>query len=164
MYSVPVAAPLFASFFVGVAIKEANITRYVEFLTGPLTYGATFFMAFVLGALLTADTLLNAQVWKLAVLGCIALFLSGLGGLAGGMIAYKLSKGKINPLIGIAAVSCLPTTVKIAQKCAYKANKRAMIVPFATGPCVAGVITTAIVAGLFMTTLRMPEIVKFLTG
>lgn len=158
----PVAAPLFASFFIGVAIKEANIPRLLEFLTGPLLYGATFFMGFVLGALLTADTILNGQVWKLVILGSIALLLSGLGGLAGGMIAYKLSKGKINPLIGIAAVSCLPTTIKIAQKCAFKANKKAMIIPFATGPCVAGVITTAIVAGLFMTSI--PLVSQFLTG
>jgi carboxybiotin decarboxylase len=151
----PVAAPLFASFFVGVAIKEGNVPKHLEFLSGPLLYGATFFLGFVLGALLTAETILDGQVWKLLILGCVSLLLSGLGGLAGGMIAYKLSKGKINPLIGLAAVSCVPTTAKIAQKCAFKANKKAMILPFAMGPNVAGVITTAIVAGLFMTSIPL---------
>jgi sodium ion-translocating decarboxylase beta subunit len=158
----PVAAPLFASFFVGVAIKEGNVPKHLEFLSGPLLYGSTFFLGFVLGALLTADTILNGQVWKLLILGCVSLLLSGLGGLAGGMIAYKLSKGKINPLIGIAAVSCVPTTAKIAQKCAFQANKKAMILPFAMGPNVAGVITTAIVAGLFMTSI--PLVGKLITG
>jgi len=161
----PVAAPLFASFFVGVVIKEANVKGHLDFLANPLLYGSTFFLGFVLGALLTADTMLSGQVWKLLVLGCISLLLSGLGGLAGGMIAYKASKGKINPLIGIAAVSCVPSTAKVAQKCAFQANRKAMILPFAMGPNVAGVITTAIVAGLFITTLSsMPAITKWITG
>jgi oxaloacetate decarboxylase beta subunit len=151
----PVAAPLFASFFIGVAIKEGNVPRHLEFLSGPLLYGSTFFLGFVLGALLTADTILSGSVWKLLILGCISLLLSGLGGLAGGMIAYKASKGKINPLIGIAGVSCVPSTAKVAQKCAFQANKRAMILPFAMGPNVAGVITTAIIAGLYMTSVPM---------
>jgi len=158
----PVAAPLFASFFIGVAIKEGNVPKHLEFLSGPLLYGSTFFLGFVLGALLTADTILSGQVWKLLILGCLSLVLSGLGGLAGGLIAYKISKGKINPLIGIAAVSCMPSTAKIAQKCAFQANKKAMILPFAMGPNVAGVITTAIVAGLFMTSI--PMVSKLITG
>ncbi len=158
----PVAAPLFASFFLGVAIKEGNVPKLHEFVSGPLLYGATLFLGFVLGALLTAETILDGQVWKLLVLGCVSLLLSALGGLGGGMIAYKLSKGKINPLIGIAAVSCVPTTAKIAQKCAFKANKKAMILPFAMGPGVAGVITTAIIAGIFMTAI--PLIGTLITG
>jgi sodium ion-translocating decarboxylase beta subunit len=158
----PVAAPLFASFFLGVAIKESNLPHHLEFLSGPLLYGSTFFLGFVLGALLSADIILNTKVALLLVLGMIALLLSGLGGLAGGMIAYKLSKGKINPLIGIAGVSCVPTTAKVAQKCAFQANKRAMILPFAMGPSVAGVITTAIIAGIYITSI--PLVTKFLTG
>jgi carboxybiotin decarboxylase len=161
----PVASPLFASFFVGVVIKEANVSGHLDFLANPLLYGSTFLLGFVLGALLTAETVLSGQIWKLLVLGCLSLTLSGLGGLAGGMIAYKLSKGKINPLIGIAGVSCVPSTAKIAQKCAFKANKKAMILPFAMGPCVAGVITTAIVAGLFITTItQMPALMTWITG
>jgi sodium ion-translocating decarboxylase beta subunit len=158
----PVAAPLFASFFVGVAIKESNLPHHLEFLSGPLLYGSTFFLGFVLGALLSADVILDYKVGLLLILGMIALLLSGLGGLAGGMIAYKLSKGKINPLIGIAGVSCIPTTAKVAQKCAAQANKKSMILPFAMGPSVAGVITTAIIAGIYITSITL--VTKFLTG
>lgn len=150
----PVAAPLFASFFLGLAIKEAGILRYVEFLSGPLLYGATLFLGFTLGALLGVDIILNPKVLMLLALGVIALLLSGLGGIAGGLIYSKMSKEPFNPLVGIAAVSCLPTTVKVAQKCAYSVNKKAMIVPFAMGPCVAGVITTAIICGIYITGLR----------
>ncbi len=146
----PVAAPLFASFFVGLAVKEAGVTRYIELLSGPTLYGATFFLGFTLGALLGVDIILNPVVLKLLVLGMLALVLSGLGGLAGGLIYHKISKKPFNPLIGIAAVSCVPTTAKVVQKCAFQANKKCMILPFAMGPNVAGVITTAIITGIFI--------------
>ncbi len=146
----PVAAPLFASFFLGLAIKEAGITRYVEFLSGPLLYGATFFLGFTLGALLGVDIILNPKVLLLLALGVIALTLSGLGGIAGGLTYRKITKEPFNPLLGIAAVSCVPTTAKVAQKCAITVNKKAMILPFAMGPCVAGVITTAIITGVYL--------------
>jgi sodium ion-translocating decarboxylase beta subunit len=149
----PVAAPLFASFFLGLAIKEAGITRFVEFLSGPLLYGSTLFLGFTLGALLGVDIILDPVVLKLLVLGVIALTLSGLGGIAGGLIFRKISKEPFNPLLGIAAVSCVPTTAKVAQKCALQVNKRAMILPFAMGPCVAGVITTAIITGIYISGL-----------
>jgi len=146
----PVAAPLFASFFVGVAVKEARVTRYVEFLSGPLLYGSTLFLGFVLGALLNAEVIMDPKVLLLLGLGMLALLLSGIGGLIGGLIFYKLSKKKVNPLIGIAGVSCVPTTAKVAQKCAAEANVFAMILPYAMGPCVAGVITTAIITGIYV--------------
>ncbi len=151
----PVAAPLFVSFFIGVAVREAGITKYTEFLSGPVLYGSTFFLAFTLGALMGIDTIMNPVVLKLLVLGMIALTLSGLGGLVGGLIWYKFSKKPFNPLIGIAAVSCVPTTAKVIQKCAYKANKKCMILPFAMGPNVAGVITTAIVTGIFISGIKL---------
>ncbi len=150
----PVAAPLFASFFLGLAIKEAGITRFVEFLSGPLLYGSTLFLGFTLGALLGVDIILNSKVLLLLALGVIALLLSGLGGIAGGLIFRKISKEPFNPLLGIAAVSCIPTTAKVAQKCAMAVNKKAMILPFAMGPCVAGVITTAIITGIYISGWR----------
>jgi sodium ion-translocating decarboxylase beta subunit len=150
----PVAAPLFASFFLGLAIKEAGITRFVEFLSGPLLYGSTLFLGFTLGALLGVDIILDPKILLLLVLGIIALVLSGLGGIAGGLIFRKISKEPFNPLLGIAAVSCVPTTAKVAQKCAIAVNKKAMILPFAMGPCVAGVITTAIITGIYISGLK----------
>jgi len=150
----PVAAPLFASFFLGLSIKEAGITRFVEFLSGPLLYGSTLFLGFTLGALLGVDIILNSKILLLLALGVIALLLSGLGGIAGGLIFRKISKEPFNPLLGIAAVSCIPTTAKVAQKCAMAVNKKAMILPFAMGPCVAGVITTAIITGIYISGWR----------
>jgi sodium ion-translocating decarboxylase beta subunit len=151
----PVAAPLFSSFFLGVAIKELKVTRFQEFLEGPLLFGSTFLLGLVLGALFSAEIITDVSVLKLLVLGMIALLLSGVGGILAGLLYYKISKGKANPLLGIAAVSCVPTTAKVAQKAAAEANKFAMILPHAMGPNVAGVITTAIICGIYIAVIPL---------
>jgi carboxybiotin decarboxylase len=146
----PVAAPLFACFFFGVAVKESNIGRFREFLDNLLS-GSTLFLGVTLGALLSVTTVMDPKVFLILILGMIALLLSGVGGLLAGLIAYKVSGGKINPLIGIAAVSCVPTTAKVAQHCAMEEDETILILPHAMGPCVAGVITTAIICGIYVT-------------
>lgn len=146
----PVAAPLFACFFFGVAVKESNIGRFREFLDILLS-GSTLFLGFTLGALLSVTIVMNPKIFLILILGMVALLLSGIGGLIAGLIAYKVSGGKINPLIGIAAVSCVPITAKVAQHCAMEADETIMILPHAMGPCVAGVITTAILCGIYIT-------------
>ncbi|RJQ26293.1 MAG: sodium ion-translocating decarboxylase subunit beta [Peptococcaceae bacterium] len=149
----PVAAPLFVSFFLGVAVKEAGIKQYVEFLEGPVLYGSTFFLGLLLGVLLQAETILDPRVLTILVLGMMALLLSGIGGLLGGLLMYALYKGKFNPVIGIAGVSCVPTTAKVAQKSVYEVNKWAVILPYAMGANVCGVITSAIITGIYVTVI-----------
>ena len=70
----------------------------------------------LLGVLCDAHLLLDPKILKLLVLGIVALLLSGIGGIMGGYIMYFIKKGNYNPVIGIAAVSCVPTTAKVAQK------------------------------------------------
>jgi sodium ion-translocating decarboxylase beta subunit len=146
----PVAAPLFASFFVGLAIKEAGVANYIKFASETILYGSTFFLSFTLGALMGVDVILNPKVLLLLGLGMLALTLSGIGGIIGGLIYRKISKEPFNPLIGLAAVSCVPTCAKVAQKVAFQTNRKCMILPFAMGPNVAGVITTAIITGIYI--------------
>ncbi|HPD55686.1 MAG TPA: sodium ion-translocating decarboxylase subunit beta [Smithellaceae bacterium] len=150
----PVAAPLFMSFFLGVIIKEAGIKRFVEFLEGPVLYGSTFFLALLLGVLCEAQIILSPKVMNLLLLGIFALLLSGIGGIIGGYVLYFATGRKYNPVVGIAGVSCIPTTAKIAQKEIQKVNHQAIILPYAMGASVSGVITTAIIAGIFVTILR----------
>ena len=147
----PVASPLFASFFLGVIIRESKITRFIKFTDDVCLSGATLFLGFTLGCLLSADIVVDPMMFKLIILGFIALFLSGLGGLLGGFIAYKVSGGRINPLLGIAGVSCVPTTAKVVHKCAQEVNPQAFIMPYAMGPSIAGVITSAIIAACYIT-------------
>ena len=150
----PVAAPLFAAFFLGIIIRESGVTQFIEFLSGPVLYGATFFLGLLLGALFEASTILNPKVILLLILGITALLLSGIGGIIGGYVVYWTSKREFNPVIGIAGVSCIPTTAKVAQKEAHSANKFAIILPWAMGASVSGVISSAIIAGIYVTILR----------
>ncbi|MDD2402162.1 MAG: Na+-transporting malonate decarboxylase, carboxybiotin decarboxylase subunit [Clostridia bacterium] len=153
-FLLPVAAPLVVSFFLGVAIKEAEITAYQEFLEGPLTYGATLFLGFILGTLCEAQTIMDPKVGILVILGIVALAISGAGGLLGGWIVYWVTKN-YNPVIGIAGISCLPTTAKIAQKTVMAENPFAVIMPLAMGAGVSGVIVSAIAAGVYISTIQM---------
>lgn len=147
----PVAGPLFVSFFLGVIIRESKVTRYMKLADDVILSGATLFLGFLLGVLLSADVCTDPRMFKLLILGFVALFLSAVGGLIGGYIAYWVSGKKINPLLGIAAVSCVPTTAKVAHKCAQEVNPRAFIILHAMGPNIAGVITTAIITAVYVT-------------
>ena len=150
----PVAAPLFMSFFLGIVIRESGVTPFVDFISGPVLYGSTFFLGLMLGVLCEAATILNPKVILLLVLGITALLISGIGGIIGGYIVYWTSGRKYNPVIGIAGVSCVPTTAKVAQKEARDANKFAVILPWAMGANICGVITSAIIAVVYVTLLR----------
>ena len=150
----PVAAPLFMSFFLGIIIRESDVKPFVEFISGPVLYGSTFFLGLLLGVLCEAATILNPKVILLLFLGITALLISGIGGIIGGYIVYWTSGRNYNPVIGIAGVSCVPTTAKVAQKEARDANKFAMILPWAMGANICGVITSAIIAAVYVTLLR----------
>ena len=150
----PVAAPLFLSLFSGVVVRESNLRNYADLFSGPLLYGATFFLGLLLGVLCEANTILNPDVLVLLVLGIVALAISGLGGLAGGYILYFATGKKYNPVIGIAGVSCLPTTAKVAQKCVAEVTPDAVVLPHALGASISGVITSAIFAGIFIAAIQ----------
>ncbi len=147
----PVAAPLFMSFFLGVTIREANLKHYIAFIEGPLLYGSTFFLGLLLGVLCEANTIMNPKILVLLVLGILALLISGIGGIIGGYLMYFISKGKFNPVIGIAGISCIPTTAKVAQKIVTEENPYAIVLPYAIGASISGVITSAIFTGIYVT-------------
>jgi len=150
----PVAAPLFMALFLGVVVRESGLVEFQNLLTGPVLYGATFFLGLTLGILCEASTILSPVVLKLLLLGIVALTLSAVGGIIGGYVLYFWSGGKFNPMIGVAGVSCIPTTAKLVQKMATKANPGAMILPHALGASISGVITSAILAGIYVAVLR----------
>jgi carboxybiotin decarboxylase len=150
----PVAAPLFFSLFVGVAVRESGLENLTTLIGETFLYGATFFLGLTLGVLCEASTLLDPTVLKLLLLGMLALLISALGGILGGYVMYFATGRKYNPMIGIAGVSCVPTTAKVVQKIATDANPAAIILPQALGANVSGVITTAIIAGVYVALLR----------
>ena len=147
----PVASPLFFSLFLGVAVRESGMKHIQDFVSGPLLYGSTFMLGVLLGVLCDAKLLLDPKVLKLLVLGIAALLLSGIGGIMGGYIMYFIKKGNFNPVIGIAAVSCVTTTAKVAQKIVTKDNPDSFIMGDALGANISGVITSAIITGIYIT-------------
>ena len=150
----PVAAPLFFSLFLGVVVRESGLTYFFELFSNQVLYGATFFLGLTLGVLCEANTILNPKVLILLVLGIIALTFSAIGGLFGGYVLYFLSGRKYNPVIGIAGVSCVPTTAKVAQKTVSQVNAESIILPHALGANISGVITSAIFAAVLITVVR----------
>jgi oxaloacetate decarboxylase beta subunit len=151
----PVAAPLFFSLFIGIVIKESGLIHVLDFISGPMLYGSTFFLGILLGVLCEAHILMNPVVLKLLLLGIVSLLLSGIGGILGGYLMYFIKKGNFNPVIGIAGVSCVPTTAKVAQKLVSKENPDSLILPEALGANITGVITTAIIAGVYVTIIPL---------
>ncbi len=147
----PVASPLFFSLFLGVAVRESGMKHIYDFVSGPLLYGSTFMLGLLLGVLCDAHLLLDPKILKLLVLGMGALLLSGIGGIIGGYIMYFIKRGNYNPVIGIAAVSCVPTTAKVAQKIVSKDNPNSFILGDALGANISGVITSAIITGIYIT-------------
>jgi len=153
----PVAAPLFLALFTGVIVREAGLNHYQETFSGPVLYGATFFLGLLLGVLCEASTILKPEVLILLVIGILALAVSGFGGLMGGYVLYFWHKRKginYNPVIGIAGVSCVPTCAKVAQKTVSEVNPGAIIMPHALGASISGVITSAVFAAVLITVVR----------
>ena len=151
----PVAAPLFLALFIGVVVRESGLTNFYELFSNTVLYGATFFLGLLLGVLCEANTILNPTVLILLVLGIAALTFSAIGGLIGGYVLYFLSGRKYNPVIGIAGVSCVPTTAKVAQKTVSAVNPESIILPHALGANISGVITSAIFAAVLVTLVRV---------
>ena len=149
------AAPLFLSFFLGNAIKESGIVKYSQMIEDVFLYWATFFLGLMLGVLCEASTIMNPKVLILLILGIVALTLSGIGGIIGGYVVYLINGKKFNPTIGIAGVSCVPSTAKIAQHEVTAVNKRAVILQFAMGASICGVITSAIITGIYVSMIPL---------
>ncbi|EAX48419.1 sodium ion-translocating decarboxylase, beta subunit [Thermosinus carboxydivorans Nor1] len=151
----PVAAPLIMSFFLGVAIREAEIEQYKALLDNTLLYASTLFLGLLLGILCDARTIMDPKVGLLILLGILSLAFSAIGGILGGWIVYWFTRGNFNPTIGIAGVSCVPTTAKLAQYASREANPGVMILPIALGANICGVIVTAIATGVFISTVNL---------
>ena len=131
--------------------RERGITIYSKLLEYVFLYSATFFLGLTLGVLCEASTILNPKILPLLILGIFALLLSGIGGILGGYVVYLISGKNFNPVVGIAGVSCVPTTAKVAQKEVNRVTKYSFILEYAMSASICGVITTAILTGIYVT-------------
>ena len=147
----PSTAPLVGCLMLGNLFRECGVTdRLSDTAQNALMNIVTIFLATSVGATMVAQNFLNLNTIKIILLGLCAFAISTVGGLAGGIVMYKTSGGRINPLIGSAGVSAVPMAARVSQDVGRKYNKTNFLLMHAMGPNVAGVIGSAIAAGFLL--------------
>lgn len=147
----PSTAPLVGCLMLGNLFRECGVTdRLSDTAQNALMNIITIFLATSVGATMVAQNFLNWSTIKIIGLGLAAFMLSTIGGLVGGVVMYKTSGGRINPLIGSAGVSAVPMAARVSQDEGRKYNKTNFLLMHAMGPNVAGVIGSAIAAGFLL--------------
>ncbi len=147
----PSTAPLIGCLMFGNLLRECGVTdRLSDTAQNALMNIVTIFLATSVGATMVAERFLSLNTIKIVVLGLVAFTISTVGGLLGGRVMYRLSGGKINPLIGSAGVSAVPMAARVSQDVGRKYNKTNYLLMHAMGPNVAGVIGSAIAAGFLL--------------
>ena len=148
----PDTAPLIGCLMLGNLFKECGVTeRLSDTAQNALMNIVTIFLGMSVGATTVAERFLTWSTIKIVVLGLIAFSFSTIGGLLLGKIMYKVTGGKVNPLIGSAGVSAVPMAARVSQMEGQKANPSNFLLMHAMGPNVAGVIGSAVAAGFLLT-------------
>ena len=153
---IPETAPLIGMLMLGNLFKESGVTdRLSDTAQNALCNIVTIPLGLSVGCKATADKFLTKETLMIIALGLLAFCLSTIGGLLLGKLMYKLSGGKINPLIGSAGVSAVPMAARVAQMEGQKANPSNFLLMHAMGPNVAGVIGSAVAAGFLIKVFGM---------
>ena len=147
----PSAASLVGALMLGNLAKECGVTeRLNKTMQNELMNIVTIFLGVTVGATATAGTFLQWDTIKIVVLGVVAFGMGTAGGVLLAKVMNWLSGGKINPLIGSAGVSAVPMAARVSQREGQKANPANFLLMHAMGPNVAGVIGSAIAAGVLL--------------
>lgn len=153
-FLIPSAAVLVGSLMVGNLLKESGVTdRLSKTLQNEFINIITICLGLAVGATATAENFLKAETLKILALGVLAFIFGTIGGLLFAKLMNLFSKKKINPLIGSAGVSAVPMAARISQKVAQQENPSNFLLMHAMGPNVAGVIGSAIAAGVLISLL-----------
>jgi len=151
---VPPAAPLLAMLMGGNLMRESGVVeRLTNMAQNELINIITFFLGVSVGLTMTADSFLRLETIKIIILGVFAFGFSTIGGLLLGKLMYKLTGGKVNPLIGSAGVSAVPMAARVSHNVGQEYNPNNYLLMHAMGPNVAGVIGTAVAAGVLIAIL-----------
>lgn len=148
---VPAATPLIGCLMLGNLIKESGVVpNLVQTLSNALLYICTICLGLSVGATAVGTTFLRLETLKIFGLGIGAFIIAAICGLLGGKLMCVLTKGKVNPMIGAAGVSAVPMAARVVQKEGQKEDPSNFLLMHAMGPNVAGVIGSAIAAGILM--------------
>jgi carboxybiotin decarboxylase len=148
----PSASPLIGFFMFGNLMRECGVVnRLSETTQNALINSITIFLGLGVGAQLSAGQFLNISTLGILFLGIIAFCIGTASGVIMAKIMNLISAGKINPLIGSAGVSAVPMAARVSQKLGMEADSQNMLLMHAMGPNVAGVIGSAVAAGVLLT-------------
>ena len=147
----PTTAPLVGMLMLGNLFRECGVVRQLsETASNALMYIVVILLGTSVGASTSAEAFLNATTLKIVALGLIAFMFGTAAGVLFGKLLCFITKGKINPLIGSAGVSAVPMAARVSQKVGAEEDPTNFLLMHAMGPNVAGVIGTAVAAGVFM--------------
>ncbi|MCI6622161.1 MAG: sodium ion-translocating decarboxylase subunit beta [Firmicutes bacterium] len=147
----PSTAPLIGMLMLGNLFRESGVVKQLtETASNALMYIVVILLGTSVGASTSAEAFLKMDTLKIVALGMIAFAFGTAGGVLLGKLLCKLTKGRINPLIGSAGVSAVPMAARVSQKVGSEADPSNFLLMHAMGPNVAGVIGTAVAAGTFM--------------
>ena len=151
----PDAAPLVGMLMLGNLLKESGVCeRLSKTAQNELMNIVTIFLGTTVGATANGKTFLQMQTLFIIVLGLVAFCMGSACGVLFGKIMYKLTGGKVNPLIGSAGVSAVPMAARVSQKVGQEENPGNFLLMHAMGPNVAGVIGSAVAAGVLLNVLQ----------
>ncbi|MCP3673677.1 MAG: sodium ion-translocating decarboxylase subunit beta [Gammaproteobacteria bacterium] len=147
----PTAAPLIGMFCLGNLMRESGVVdRLSHAAQNEIINTVTIFLGLAVGSKLKAETFLTVETLGILLLGAIAFSIGTASGILMGKLMCKLSKGQINPLIGAAGVSAVPMAARVVNKVGLESNQHNFLLMHAMGPNVAGVIGSAVAAGVLL--------------
>lgn len=151
----PPVVPLLGSLMFGNLMRESLVVdRLSDTAQNAMINIVTIFLGLTVGGTMAADNFLRTDTLKIIFLGLVAFGCGTASGVMLGNIMCRLTKGKINPMIGAAGVSAVPMAARVVQTVGQKENPANFLLMHAMGPNVAGVIGTAVAAGVFISLLR----------
>lgn len=152
---VPSAAPLVGMLMLGNLFKESGVcSRLVDTAQNALMNIITIFLGISVGATTQADKIINWEFAKVIALGVVAFAVGTATGVLFGKIMCLVTKGKVNPLIGSAGVSAVPMAARVSQKVGAETDPTNFLLMNAMGPNVAGVIGSAVAAGVLLSVIK----------
>ena len=147
----PTTAPLVGMLMLGNLFKQSGVVdQLAETASNALMYIVVILLGTSVGATTSAEAFLKFTTLKIVALGLVAFAIGTASGVLFGKLMCKVTNGKVNPLIGSAGVSAVPMAARVSQKVGSEADPTNFLLMHAMGPNVAGVIGTAVAAGVFM--------------
>lgn len=151
----PPVLPLVGMLMLGNLFRESGVVqRLSETAQNDMINIITIFLGLSVGSTTSAETFLTKETLMITGLGLVAFSFSTVGGVLLGKLMYVITKGKVNPLIGSAGVSAVPMAARVAQVVGQRENPSNFLLMHAMGPNVAGVIGTAVAAGVLLTIFK----------